>query len=73
MRERGISPEFELLTCEEAAAFLRVHERTVGRLLKSGQLRGVKVGRQWRIRRADLEAFVRGEAGNAPRRIDPAA
>ena len=51
----------DLMTCEEAAAYLRVHERTVGRLLKRGELPGVKVGRQWRLRRADLDAYLRGE------------
>lgn len=48
----------DLLTCEEAAAFLRVHPRTVYRLLREGKLPGVKVGRQWRIRRTDLEASL---------------
>ncbi len=52
----------ELLTCEEAAAYLRVHPRTVGRLLKEGRLPGVKVGRQWRLRRADLDAHLSGGA-----------
>ena len=50
----------ELLTCEEAAAHLRLHVRTVGRLLTQGTLPGVKVGRQWRLRRADLEAYLAG-------------
>ena len=44
------------LTVDEAAAFLRVHPRTVLRLLARGELPGVKVGRQWRLWRADLEA-----------------
>ena len=60
----------ELLTCEEAAAYLRVHPRTVGRLLKEGKLPGVKVGRQWRLRKADLDAHLGGggaAAGRAPR------
>jgi excisionase family DNA binding protein len=48
------------MTCEEAAAYLRLHERTVGRLLKQGELPGVKVGRQWRLRRADLDAYLAG-------------
>ena len=54
--------ERELLTCEEAAAYLRVHPRTVGRLLKEGKLPGVKVGRQWRLRKADLDAHLSGRA-----------
>lgn len=50
----------ELLTCAEAAAYLRVHERTVARLLTRGALPGVKVGRQWRLRKADLDAYLAG-------------
>ena len=53
--------DHELLTCEEAAAYLRLHPRTVGRLLKAGHLPGVKVGRQWRLRKADLDAYLGGQ------------
>ena len=52
--------EHDLLTCHEAATYLRLHVRTVGRLLNQGMLPGVKVGRQWRLRRADLDAYLRG-------------
>ena len=52
--------EHDLMTCEEAAAYLRLHTRTVGRLLAQGKLPGVKVGRQWRLRRTDLDAYLRG-------------
>ena len=61
---RGQSPDMEhdLLTCEEAAQYLRLHCRTVYRLLQEGRLPGVRVGRQWRILRADLDAYLRGQA-----------
>ncbi len=52
-----------LLTCEEAATYLRLHPRTVGRLLTAGKLPGVKVGSQWRLRRADLDAYLVGRGG----------
>ena len=55
-----MATERELLTCEEAAEYLRIHPRTVGRLLNEGKLPGVKVGRQWRLRRADLDAHLSG-------------
>jgi len=56
--------EHPLMTCEEAATYLRLHRRTVGRLLKVGKLPGVKVGQQWRLRRVDLDAYLVGrEAG----------
>jgi excisionase family DNA binding protein len=45
----------ELLTLDEAATYLRVHRRTMGRLLRDGTVPGAKIGRQWRIRRVDLD------------------
>ncbi len=55
--------EHPLMTCEEAAAYLRLHPRTVGRLLRVRTLPGVKVGSQWRLRRADLDAYLVGQGG----------
>jgi excisionase family DNA binding protein len=53
----------ELLTVDEVAAMLKVSTFTVRELLKANKLHGVKVGRQWRIRKADLEAYLsRSEA-----------
>jgi excisionase family DNA binding protein len=60
-----LNQEYNLMTCEEAATYLRLHARTVGRLLAQGKLPGVKVGRQWRLRRADLDAYLAG--GASPR------
>src|SRR5437016_1049982 len=52
----------ELYTAEEAARILKLSGYTVRRMLKSGRLRAVKVGggRQWRIHKADLEAYLQG-------------
>jgi excisionase family DNA binding protein len=47
-----------LLTLSEAAAYLRVHRRTMTRLLQERQVPGVKIGRQWRVRKADLDAYL---------------
>jgi excisionase family DNA binding protein len=56
----------ELLTLAEAAAYLRVHRRTMTRLLRQGVVPGVKIGRQWRVRKADLEATVAGGTPGEP-------
>ncbi len=49
-----------LLTPVEAAARLSVSPKTVLNWLRSGQLKGVKAGgKLWRIREADLEAFLK--------------
>lgn len=47
-----------LLTTQEVADLLKVTVRTVYNLLESGELQGVKVGRVWRVREEDLEAFL---------------
>lgn len=46
-----------VLTPAEVAA-RRVSVDTVLRLLRTGRLRGHKFGKQWRIPRADLDAYL---------------
>jgi excisionase family DNA binding protein len=48
----------EFLTTEEVIAFLRVNTRTLYRLIRAGDFPAVRVGRQWRFRRSDLEAWL---------------
>ena len=50
----------EVLTLQEAAAFLRTSERTMFRLLASGRLPARKIGKGWRFCRSDLVSYVRG-------------
>jgi len=47
-----------LLTVAEVASAMRISTMTVYRLIKSGELPAVRIGRQWRFRRADLDAWV---------------
>jgi excisionase family DNA binding protein len=46
------------LRASEAAKLLRVHRRTVWRMITSGQLAGSKVAGSWRVKRADVEAML---------------
>jgi excisionase family DNA binding protein len=55
-----------LLTPTEVLAYLRVNVRTVYRLMRTGELPAVRVGRQWRIRRADLEHWLRRQVPESP-------
>lgn len=50
-------------TTEEVADAPRVSVFTVRRLLNSGRLHGFKVGKDWRIRESDLEAFIGASPG----------
>lgn len=49
----------KLLTIKEAAEYLRISEVTLKRHLYSGKLKGLKAGRQWRIRKSDIEEYLR--------------
>lgn len=49
----------KLLTPEDAAKALLVKPTTVREWLKTGKLKGIKVGRLWRVRESELEAFLR--------------
>jgi excisionase family DNA binding protein len=44
----------DLLTLEEATQFLGTSATTLYRLLKHGDLTGMKIGRQWRFRKSEL-------------------
>src|SRR5579871_1193990 len=48
----------DLLTLEEALQFLGTSKATLYRLLGQGDLKGLKVGRQWRFRKPDLMAYM---------------
>ncbi len=49
------------LTVEEVAEKLRINEGSIRAWLRSGDLPGVKFGRQWRIRREDLDKFIQDQ------------
>jgi excisionase family DNA binding protein len=55
----------KLLTPEQIAERLQVVERTVYRWLNEGRLEGVKLGRLWRVREDDLEAFLQAASNQA--------
>lgn len=54
------------LTLPEAAEVLRLSTRTLRDYLKRGEIRGKLIGKRWRFRRADLDAFF----DNAPSEWD---
>jgi excisionase family DNA binding protein len=47
-----------LQTPNEAAAYLRVHPKTAIRLARERQIPALRLGKHWRFRRSDLDAFV---------------
>jgi excisionase family DNA binding protein len=47
-----------LLAVSEVASAMRVSNMTVYRLIKSGELPAVRVGKNYRLRETDLERFL---------------
>jgi excisionase family DNA binding protein len=65
------------LTTEEVLEYLQVNLRTVYRLIKAGKIPAVRVGRQWRFRKRDIDAWLdsqrpRGSARSTPSPAPPA-
>jgi excisionase family DNA binding protein len=46
------------LTTEEVLEYLQVNLRTVYRLIKAGKIPAVRVGRQWRFRKRDIDQWL---------------
>jgi excisionase family DNA binding protein len=66
------------LTTEEVLDYLQVNLRTVYRLIKAGKIPAVRVGRQWRFRKRDIDAWLesqrpRATRGSTPSPAKPAA
>jgi excisionase family DNA binding protein len=54
-----LQPAFEpLLDSDEAAALLKIHPKTLQRLARTGEIRGLQVGKLWRFRVSVLNAWL---------------
>ncbi len=51
-----------LLTVVEVAALMRVSNMTVYRLIKSGQMAAIRVGKNYRIRESDVNHYLSDRA-----------
>ncbi len=48
---------------DEIAELLNVSDGAVRKWLKAGELKGIKLGRIWRIRESDLDKFLKEREG----------
>jgi nitrogen PTS system EIIA component len=69
---RTIRPSDDrLLTLKEMASYLSVNERTLLKLVTEGEIPGVKIGNQWRFRKAMIDTWLDDQMlGVAPRRFE---
>ena len=64
--------EDRLMTIKQLAGYLSVNDRTVLKLVSDGVLPGVKVGNQWRFRKAMIDTWLDDQMlGVVPRYVDP--
>lgn len=55
----------EILTAEQVAQILQVHQFTVLKFIKQGKLKASKLGRVYRIRKSDVDAFLDSQVEKA--------
>lgn len=48
----------QFFTIERVAEMFSVHENTVRKMLKDGELQGIKIGREWRITGSAIDTFA---------------
>jgi excisionase family DNA binding protein len=56
----------QLYSIEQVAQFLDLHVKTVRRYVRDGRLKARRIGKEYRIARADLDEFAGGAASPAP-------
>jgi excisionase family DNA binding protein len=65
--------EDRLMTVKQLATYLNVNDRTVLKLVQDGALPGVKVGNQWRFRKAMVDTWLDDQMlGITPRYVESA-
>ena len=50
--------EYDILTPEEVMDYLNIGKNSVYTLLNSGELKGFRIGRNWKIPRKALDLYV---------------
>lgn len=59
----------KLLNVKEVQEALGLSERTVFRLIKIGDLKGFKAGREWRFEETDIQDYIKRQREKAAQEI----
>ena len=49
----------EILDLKQVAEYLGLNKRTVYNLVRKGEIKGTKIGRQWRVKKDSLDDLFR--------------
>jgi excisionase family DNA binding protein len=69
MTEDTAGEERKYLTLEDVAELLGVNYQLIYRLVRSGELAAIRLGRVYRIERADLEAYLEANKTGTARHV----
>ena len=61
------------LSTDEVLEYLQVNLRTVYRLIKAGKIPAIRVGRQWRFRKRDIDAWLESQRPRGGRPLGAAS
>lgn len=62
-----MAEDLRLISSHEAADRLKVHHKTISRLMRQGKLGAVKVANRWLIQEATVERFAKTYTGKKGR------
>lgn len=54
----------DILNLNETADYLRISKQTVYNMIKDGRIKAYKVGREWKILRSDIVAYLESVSSN---------
>jgi excisionase family DNA binding protein len=58
---RYSNPPEPLIDSEEAAAIIGIHPKTLQKMARKGEIRGVHVGKLWRFRASTIDEWISRE------------
>src|SRR5688572_6299917 len=61
----------DLLTVEQVADYLQLNKLTIYKYIREGRLPAVKIGKVYRVRRPDIEAFLESKRIRPPAAAKP--
>ena len=57
--------ESDIITIRELAAYLKMAEKTLYRLVAEGSVPGFKVGGAWRFRKSEIDKWIKAQEKGA--------
>ena len=58
-----------LMDTAEVARYLKMHVKTIVNMVERGELKAYKVGRHWRYRKSDIDAYLE-QRRNIPKAVE---